>query len=122
FDIDVRPAPQQRWSRCEVSGGRGSRNRTYNLRFWRPTLCQLSYTPVILQGDCKTTNTLADARKHLAVGHYSTYLLILETTPAPTVRPPSRIAKRRPSSIAIGEISFTSMATLSPGKTISLSA
>src|SRR5450830_1162460 len=27
------------------SGGRGSRNRTYNLRFWRPTLCQLSYTP-----------------------------------------------------------------------------
>src|SRR5690606_16544552 len=25
--------------------GRGSRNRTYNLRFWRPTLCQLSYTP-----------------------------------------------------------------------------
>src|SRR6476659_7035175 len=30
--------------RCH-SGGRGSRNRTYNLRFWRPTLCQLSYTP-----------------------------------------------------------------------------
>src|SRR5688500_15564455 len=28
------------------SGGRGSRNRTYNLRFWRPTLCQLSYTPI----------------------------------------------------------------------------
>src|SRR3990167_6844616 len=27
-------------------GGRGSRNRTYNLRFWRPTLCQLSYTPL----------------------------------------------------------------------------
>src|SRR6476620_11008219 len=27
------------------TGGRGSRNRTYNLRFWRPTLCQLSYTP-----------------------------------------------------------------------------
>src|SRR3954451_21491201 len=29
------------------SSGRGSRNRTYNLRFWRPTLCQLSYTPPV---------------------------------------------------------------------------
>src|SRR4051812_46496855 len=26
-------------------GGRGRGNRTPNLRFWRPTLCQLSYTP-----------------------------------------------------------------------------
>ncbi|CAG9204124.1 hypothetical protein BVI434_190001 [Burkholderia vietnamiensis] len=25
--------------------GRGRGNRTPNLRFWRPTLCQLSYTP-----------------------------------------------------------------------------
>ena len=30
------------------------------------------------------------------------YSIILATTPAPTVRPPSRMAKRRPSSIAIG--------------------
>jgi len=30
------------------------------------------------------------------------YLVILVTVPAPTVRPPSRIAKRRPSSMAIG--------------------
>jgi len=41
------------------------------------------------------------------------------TTPAPTVRPPSRMAKRRPSSIAIGAISVTSIETLSPGITIS---
>src|SRR5581483_514117 len=41
------------------------------------------------------------------------------TTPAPTVRPPSRIAKRRPSSHAIGVISSTSIWTLSPGITIS---
>ena len=47
--------------------------------------------------------------------------MILATTPAPTVRPPSRIAKRRPSSIAIGAISFTVIYTLSPGITISLS-
>src|SRR3990172_18095 len=30
------------------------------------------------------------------------YLMILTTRPAPTVRPPSRIANRNPSSIAIG--------------------
>ena len=30
------------------------------------------------------------------------YSMILATTPAPTVRPPSRMAKRRPSSMAIG--------------------
>src|SRR5690625_3408645 len=50
------------------------------------------------------------------------YLIILATTPAPTVRPPSRIAKRRPSSIAIGAISDTVISTLSPGNTISLSS
>ena len=48
------------------------------------------------------------------------YLVIFETTPEPTVRPPSRIAKRRPSSMAIGAISLTPMVTLSPGITISV--
>ncbi len=48
------------------------------------------------------------------------YSLILITTPEPTVRPPSRIAKRRPSSIAIGVISSTSISTLSPGIHISV--
>src|SRR5579884_4147977 len=47
------------------------------------------------------------------------YLMIFVTTPAPTVRPPSRIAKRRPSSMAIGWISSISMFVLSPGMTIS---
>ncbi len=41
------------------------------------------------------------------------------TAPAPTVRPPSRIAKRRPSSMAIGAIRVTLIFTLSPGITIS---
>jgi len=41
------------------------------------------------------------------------------TTPEPTVRPPSRIAKRSFSSMAIGVISVHSMSTLSPGMTIS---
>ena len=46
--------------------------------------------------------------------------MILATTPAPTVRPPSRMAKRKPSSIAIGLISLTVMLTLSPGITVKL--
>jgi len=50
---------------------------------------------------------------------YHSYLMTLATTPAPTVRPPSRMAKRRPSSIAIGWISSTVIFTLSPGITIS---
>ena len=48
------------------------------------------------------------------------YFLIEPTTPEPTVRPPSRIAKRRPWSMAIGAISLTSIVTLSPGITISV--
>src|SRR5574343_483338 len=48
--------------------------------------------------------------------------MILATTPAPTARPPSRMAKRRPSSMAMGAISLTVIDTLSPGMTISLSA
>ena len=47
------------------------------------------------------------------------YFTILETTPEPTVLPPSRIAKRRPSSTATGLMSETSILTLSPGMTIS---
>ena len=50
------------------------------------------------------------------------YLEILVTTPAPTVRPPSRIANRRPCSIAIGASNLTLKVTVSPGITISLSA
>ena len=50
------------------------------------------------------------------------YFMIFATTPAPTVRPPSRMAKRSFSSIAIGTISSTSHDTLSPGITISVPA
>lgn len=48
------------------------------------------------------------------------YFWIVATAPAPTVRPPSRIAKRVPSSIAIGEIISTVTVMLSPGITISV--
>ena len=40
-------------------------------------------------------------------------------TPAPTVRPPSRMANRDPTSSATGAINFTYRFTLSPGITIS---
>jgi hypothetical protein len=50
----------------------------------------------------------------------SRHFVIEVTTPAPTVRPPSRMAKRSPSSHAIGVISSTSRLMLSPGITISV--
>src|SRR6202049_591681 len=79
-----------------TEAGRPGGNRTPNLRFWRPPLCQLSYWP---------------AEK--------SYFRTFATTPAPTVLPPSRMAKRRPSSIAIGLISSTLILMLSPGMIIS---
>jgi len=48
------------------------------------------------------------------------YLMIFVTRPAPTVRPPSRMANRRPSSMAIGFCSWTVISVLSPGMTISV--
>ncbi len=50
----------------------------------------------------------------------STHLMIFVTRPAPTVRPPSRIANLRPSSMAIGWMSSTDISVLSPGMTISV--
>jgi len=47
------------------------------------------------------------------------YSTISVTLPAPTVRPPSRMAKRRVFSMAMGQMSSTFMAMLSPGRTIS---
>ena len=48
--------------------------------------------------------------------------MIFATTPAPTVLPPSRIAKRSPSSMAIGAINVTVILMLSHGITISVPA
>ena len=47
------------------------------------------------------------------------YSITSETTPAPTVRPPSRIANRNSFSRAIGVINSPTSSTLSPGITIS---
>ena len=48
------------------------------------------------------------------------YSMIVATLPDPTVRPPSRIAKRSPCSIATGWISSIVISTLSPGMHISV--
>ena len=50
------------------------------------------------------------------------YSIIVATRPDPTVRPPSRIAKVRPCSIATGWISSIVISTLSPGIHISVPA
>jgi hypothetical protein len=47
------------------------------------------------------------------------YSMMSETVPAPTVLPPSRMANLKPFSKAIGVINSISIATLSPGITIS---
>src|SRR3984957_6876236 len=93
--------------------GRAGGNRTPNLRFWRPPLCQLSYCPV----------NLRDHLGHNPCAHglgRTDHAITLATTPAPTVLPPSRMANGSPRSIAIGAISSTTILMLSPGITISV--
>ena len=68
------------------------------------------------QHDDVSRHPVSPSRPDLPGGPHSR---ILVTTPAPTVRPPSRIANRSPSSSATGVISATSIVTLSPGITIS---
>jgi hypothetical protein len=97
-----------------ASPGRPGGTRTPNLRFWRPLLYQLSYWP-----NTNAKRKALDQTKAFLVC-FPAYSIIFETTPAPTVLPPSRIAKRKPSSIAIGAISSTFIFMLSPGITISV--
>src|SRR5690606_13235340 len=112
---------------CLSGSGTPGGTRTPNLRFWRPLLCQLSYWRTLLkpclpldgEGGPWFRPALRAFRRTRRRGSAWAYLMILATTPAPTVRPPSRIAKRRPSSIATGLISDTTIFTLSPGITIS---
>ena len=115
-----------------LCSGRPGGNRTPNLRFWRPPLCQLSYWPIHV-GKVETLlfpfapkiagkPSSSQFERARPIAYASPYSMILATTPAPTVRPPSRIAKRSPSSIAIGWISVTVIAMLSPGITISVPA
>lgn len=69
--------------------------------------------PLLYRTSSQTPTELPDS----TVTHY--YSTISATTPDPTVRPPSRTAKRNCFSIAIGVISSAEIETLSPGITIS---
>lgn len=97
---------------------RGGGTRTHNPWFWRPVLCQLSYAPGLNNEALMSGGEIATAISCLSFRFYST---IFVTTPEPTVLPPSRIAKRTPSSIAIGFCSSTEIFALSPGMHISAS-
>ncbi len=60
--------------------------------------------------------------EHFQLSLEPNYSTISTTTPAPTVRPPSRIANRSSFSIATGAINSISTSTRSPGITISVPA
>ena len=101
------------WTPC-VNDGRGSADSTYAVRY-DPDRCAGSSA-------CCNSGTGTPCRPGLPLPGLPSlprYSVILVITPAPTVRPPSRIAKRTPSSRATGVIRSTSIFTLSPGITIS---
>ena len=67
-----------------------------------------------------TTSGFGDRRSTNWTTLLSVYLIILVTTPAPTVLPPSLMAKFKFSFIAIGVINLTVNFPSSPGITISV--
>ena len=85
------------------------------------TILFLEYrkTPETLRfrGILRLDTTLSCDNKSIFRLYYS---MIVATRPDPTVRPPSRIAKRSPCSIATGWISSIVISTLSPGMHISV--
>ena len=86
----------------------------------RPLVFSLAVIPVLAFAALELNNFT----RHACLLPFSItslpYETISVTVPAPTVRPPSRIAKRSPLSMATGVINSTSSATLSPGITISM--
>ncbi len=83
-------------------------------RLSRPRTRRRARTTEVVRALLKQLGELPDQRKAI------NYLMILVTWPAPTVRPPSRMANFRPSSMATGWISSTRISVLSPGMTISV--
>jgi len=71
------------------------------------------------ESDANPLARIGHEPRALAPHHHGiAHSMILITTPAPTVLPPSRIAKRICSSSATVVMSSTSIVTLSPGITI----
>src|SRR5262249_27736615 len=84
---------------------------------------RLSISPALVESQTGARPFLAPERpfRRGVRGYCVTHSRIFVTTPAPTVLPPSRIANRRLSSMAIGECSSTVILILSPGMHISAS-
>ena len=80
-------------------------------------LCKLSHS--VWERWLSTRPSQAE-RSSAATDTMLRYLIISAIVPAPTVWPPSRIANRKPFSIATGVISSITRLTLSPGITISV--
>src|SRR5579862_360858 len=119
---------------------RGERNRPGNLRTSTPRrvydlasrliedtviVCLQPDSNSLFSNHCfiSLTPPGASGRKELAASRKPlifSYCTISAIVPAPTVCPPSRIAKRKPFSIATGVISSITRLTLSPGITISV--
>jgi len=97
-------------------------------RIMRDLFSELLYCPhIYFLGSRlhKKTGSLQTGSRQIAfyiVSISRNYSMISDTTPEPTVLPPSRIANLKPSSIAIGLISSISIVTLSPGMHISVPA
>ncbi len=92
----------------------------------QPLVLETSALPIELRPSVSSLarpETGPAARMYVATGlpPAPRYSMILVTTPRPTVLPPSRMAKRTPSSMAIGLISSTLTRALSPGMHISAS-
>src|SRR5688500_5701489 len=81
-----------------------------------------SLLPIGCESSSGSADPVTGGGRLAAAARRGTYLRILTTRPAPTVRPPSRMANRRPSSMAMGWISSTVISVLSPGMTISVPA
>lgn len=84
-----------------------------------PTRAGIAKGPTSLRRwdpQCRWISSESDLRQTQRVIH----LMILVTRPEPTVRPPSRIAKPRPGSMAMGWISSTEISVVSPGMTMSV--
>src|SRR5712691_11249927 len=122
-----RPQHHTRYIGAMARHGDGAAPGARGWQEWRgsnpqPPVLETGALPVELHSFIGTTEFADRGRpgRMRARGPVPGYFRILATTPAPTVRPPSRIAKRKPSSIAIGTRSSTSIVMLSPGITISV--
>ncbi len=97
--------------------------QSFKLVRFRQARQDLNPQPSVLETDTLPVELLAcvnSAKRLISTLHKThNYSTISVITPAPTVRPPSRMANRLPISNATGEINSTAMFTLSPGITIS---